>query len=367
MIRVNGIAAHALRVDVPRVGTWHAQVQLDDLVSTLTRVVVVCAEVELRGVVVDDRIDQSLRLLDIVGGSGGWAKVLDPTSYANDAGVSSALVATDAARAANETMGRFAPAAPQLGYAYVRDQRTAWATLMDAAGGVDCYVDYDGTTVCADRGARLRDVNVLGYAPEQQCVVTDDLGVRIGDTLSSDVLPSPLVVQRLVLLAGSESPRCECYCSGSSDIASQLEGIIERVQHRQLTALCEYRVTRQVGDRLDLQPVHRADGLPVLQRVEVWGAVPGVRPSIKPGARALVAFIGGSRARPVVLAFGPAADAQFAPTELTLTGNVRVSGTLTATGEVTANAATPASAVTLSRHKHAVSGQATAPPTVPEV
>lgn len=362
MITINGIAAHDLRVDVPRIGTWHAQVRLDDLASILTRVTIVCAELELRGVVVEDRIDQSERVLDVVGGAGGWSRVVDPTSYANDAGVKASLVAADVARTCGETMGRFSPAVERIGNAYVRDRRSAWATLLDVAGNVDCWVAYDGTTMCAPRVTQVLTVNVLGYAPDQQCVVVDDLTVQIGDTLQSDLLPGPLTVQRLVLVAGSSSPQCECYCSSSTDIASQLEGIIERVQGRQLTVLCEYRVVQQVGDRLHLQPVHRADGLPDLQRVEVWGAVPGVRPSVVPGARALVAFVGGSRARPVVVAFGPAADAQFAPTELTLSGNVRVSGTLTATGEVTAHAGVPA-AVTLSQHVHASSGVTPTPGT----
>lgn len=363
MITINGIPAHDIRVDVPRVGTWHAQVRLDDLTSTLTRLVIECAGLELRGVVAEDRIDHSERVLDVVGGAGGWSRVVEATSYANDAGVSAALVAADVARACGETIGRFAPAVPRLGNAYVRDRRTAWATLLDVAGDVDCYVGYDGATVCAPRAARQLEVNVLAYEPDEQCVVTDDLDVRIGDTLGSDLLPGPLTVQRLVIIAGSESPRCECYCSESTDIASQLEGIIERVQHRQLTVLCEYRVTQQVGDRLNLQPVHREDGLPTLQRVEVWGAVPGARPRVVPGARALVAFIGGSRARPVVLAFGPAADAQFAPTELTLSGNVRVTGTLAADGEVTARAASSTTAVTLGGHKHAAPGGTTDSPT----
>jgi hypothetical protein len=369
MITINGnIVAHELRVDVPRIGTWHAQVQLDDLASMLTTVVIAVADgaLELHGVVVEDRVDHSERMLDVVGGAGGWSRVVDATSYANDAGVKASLVAADVARACGESMGRFEPGVAVLGNAYVRDRRSAWATLLDVAGGVECYVDFDGTTVCAPWGARQLTVNVLGYVPEQQCVIVDDFTVRIGDTLDGDLLPGPLTVQRLVIVAGSESaPQCQCYCSSSTDIASQLEGIIERVQHRVLTTLCEYRVVQQVGDRLNLQPVHRADGLPDLQRVEVWGAVPGVRPSILPGARALVAFIGGSRARPVIVAFGPASDAQFAPTALTLSGNVRVKGTLTATGEVTANVFT--GAVTLSHHVHASSGALPTPaPPVPD-
>lgn len=358
MITINGnIAAHDLRVDVPRVGTWHAQVRLDDLASTLTAVVIAVADgaLELHGVVVEDRVDHSERVLDVVGGAGGWSRVVEATSYANDAGVKASLVAADVARACGETMGRFEPGVAVLGNAYVRDRRSAWATLLDVAGGVECHVDFDGTTVCAPWDARQLTVNVLGYVPDQQCVIVDDLAVRIGDTLGSDLLPEPLTVQRLVIVVGSESsPQCQCYCSASTDIASQLEGIIERVQHRVLTTLCEYRVVQQVGDRLNLQPVHRADGLPDLQRVEVWGAFPGVRPSIVPGTRALVAFVGGSRARPVIVAFGPASDAQFAPTALTLSGDVRVSGTITATGEVTANVLT--GAVTLSGHTHAVVG-----------
>lgn len=367
MITINGnIVAHELRVDVPRIGTWHAEVQIDDLTSMLTSVVIAVADgaLELHGVVVEDRVDHSERVLDVVGGAGGWSRVVDATSYANDAGVKASLVAADAARACGETMGRFEPGVAVLGNAYVRDRRSAWATLLDVAGGVECHVDFDGTTVCAPWDARQLTVNVLGYLPEQQCVIVDDFTVRIGDTLSSDLLPGPLTVQRLVIVVGSESaPQCQCYCSSSTDIASQLEGIIERVQHRALTTLCEYRVVQQVGDRLNLQPVHRSDGLPDLQRVEVWGAVPGVRPSIVPGARALVAFIGGSRARPVIVAFGPASDAQFAPTALTLSGDVRVTGTLTAGREVTANALVSGKAVTLGHHAHASFG---APATTPE-
>lgn len=82
----------------------------------------------------------------------------------------------------------------------------------------------------------------------------------------------------------------------------------------------EYRIVTLEGERLNLQPVRVAAGMPDLRRVRAWPGASGVRATPALGSRVLVTWVDGDPARPVVVAYEDAEGEGFAPDRLDLVG-----------------------------------------------
>jgi hypothetical protein len=60
--------------------------------------------------------------------------------------------------------------------------------------------------------------------------------------------------------------------------------------------------------------------LPDLRAITIWPGTSGTWAKVTPGSEALVMFVSGDRAQPLVMALGPYGQGGFAPAELTLGG-----------------------------------------------
>jgi hypothetical protein len=93
-----------------------------------------------------------------------------------------------------------------------------------------------------------------------------------------------------------------------------VEALDPRRQYRGAT---EYRVVTQEGNRLNLQAVRAASGMPDLARVPVRLA-PGIRAEHTPGSFVLVAFADADPARPFVFAGDAAGAPGWTPATLSI-------------------------------------------------
>ena len=154
------VVTHA-RVMIPSAGTWMAEATLDDdgaglshepFMATLT-----LAGTSYVGTLVRAPSPYlgALRVR-IVGGGGGWRKVVDALAYQSTAGVRLAMVLSDAAREVGERVRIDVDKA--IGDAFVRESCPAARVLHQIAPG-GWYVDRDGTTVIGDR-----DTSAIGTA-----------------------------------------------------------------------------------------------------------------------------------------------------------------------------------------------------------
>jgi hypothetical protein len=82
----------------------------------------------------------------------------------------------------------------------------------------------------------------------------------------------------------------------------------------------EYRVVTLEGERMNLQPVRVALGMPELRRVTVRPGVAGCKAKVPLGSRVLVAFINNDAGRAIVVGFEDAEGAGFTPDRLDLVG-----------------------------------------------
>lgn len=345
---INGLRASSVRIHVPYVGPWFADVTVDGAMGLTGRVTIAYGQLSLVGTIdpARDGSKSDMQITRVVGGGGGWARSLVPKAYANDAGVQALLLAQDAAREAGETLGGFAPVVPVVGVSYVRQSGSAARALEDAIGATPWWVDYAGVTQVGLRAtspATTGTYEALDFHPRDHLVViaADDMTqITIGSVLT-DRLDTPQTVRGLEIRIDDETARMIAWCapSGRDRVAELMRTIARRATDDRLFGKYRYRVVAMSGDRVQLQAVNRALGLPDIQPVSMWPGVAGAHAVLTPGAELFVEFEEGSRAKPVVVGFvgkgGP--------------GHVPVSLAIDATTEI-ALGGTGASFVALASH-----------------
>jgi hypothetical protein len=331
-VTCNGAALERLTIHVPGVGPWFAELSFVDEAPSVRpgAVVLRIGSSEFHGTI-PPALDGSFavrRQSMALAGAGGWGKLLAARGYRNDAGVKASQVARDAAADAGETLGTFAPGSATLGTHYARDAGPAARALEDAAGGVPWFVDYAGVTHVTQRSTSAPasgSYQVLNAWPDRNYVQLglDDLAaVGVGSILS-ERLPEPQQVRSLEFDITPEKLRalCFCYDNGSrSKLADALKAIAQRATDDALFGTYRYRIDAVFADRVDLQIVRKASGLPNLLGVPIWPGVAGVYQRFARGAEVLVQFIDGDRAQPAVVAFAGSTGPGFAPEHTTLGG-----------------------------------------------
>lgn len=327
---LDGHRIESATVCVPGVGPWFADVDLEgapDVSGAVT--------LRLRNLVMSGTIDTryagtfaSERRVRVVGGGGGWGTLLASKHYHNDAQVRARTVAEDAARLAGETLGDiFEPAAERIGVDYVRQAGPASRVLEDVIGGVAWWVDYDGTTNVGTRAAVDTDASlfeVLSFNPRTNVVVIaseDPSAVKIG-TLVSERLDEARTVRELTIALNADSLTIKAWTGGASGARGRLEralrSAVERMTDSKLFGVYKYRVSRMTSDRVELQAVTRAHGLPDMLPVSMWPGVAGAHGDLTPGAHVLVQFIEGDRTQPIVTHFAGKDGVGWTPANLTL-------------------------------------------------
>jgi len=360
-ITINDIAAHAFWIEIPSKGVWIAHCRVADVDTAIKEndaATIKVLDLTLTGTVARSHLDVNERAIDVIAGKAGWRKVVPSKSYASDSGVEAKLIADDLASDANETIADFDVKTSKVGAAYVRIKATAQQSLVEAIGA-DSYwwVDYDGKTHVAQalptQQRTKDDFVIVDYDPTVQRVMLDVeqlTKIKVGDTLQHELLgDDPKTIERMnIRVDGEDSALLECFLSDHNSLMTQLEAAIQRVVDKKALALLEYTITGQSGNRFSLKPTD--PDLPALDKVEIWAGLPGLTQEQLNGMRVLVGFIGGSRARPAVLAFAPPNGPDWEPPKVRLNSKLEVKddskleaklevdGTSTLNDDVTINA-----------------------------
>ena len=328
-ITLGGRPVRNVRLVVPNGGPWHATVDFAEGEDTeLTgRQTLAIGSAVFSGTVDPNHSGTygGLRRARMTGGAGAWSNVIPKERYHNDAGVSAEQVARDAATACGESLGEFTATA-KLAADFARKNEPASRTLDAVAGDVPWRVDAAGTTHVSPWPAftpKPDDYEVLDFNPAEKLitVVADDVRNILPGARLSRGLPTTQAVTALEVQASESSIRGYAWATRAADpVMSALVGIVEHVAARRLWGHYRYRVVRMVGDRVTLQAVRAADGLPDLLAISMRGA-PGVHAELANGSHVLVVFEAGDRAAPAIVAFAAKGDPGFVPTLTTIGGD----------------------------------------------
>lgn len=335
-VTCNGERLSTLSIMVGNVGPWVADLDFIDAPAVTGACEIRVGDtMVLRGAVVAPQAGTHLeqRKCRVVGGAGGWSRVLSKRHYHNDLGVKAQLVADDAAREVGETIGVFEPAATRLGRDFVRAEGIASRTLESVIGGVPWRVGYDGQTHIGVRDSYTLSVDsgydVLNYDPRNRVItfsVDDPAVIGIGATLSGPPLESPQTIREYELHFDGNSTRAIAWVGGNADEPGRLAGLVRAIAERATDGMLfgkyRYRVVAMhaADNRVELQAVRKGAGLPDLRPIAQWPGVPGALPDLAAGAEVLVEFIEGDPTQPIITGYAGKGAPGFVPVGLTLGG-----------------------------------------------
>lgn len=327
--------ARTMRLQVPNIGAWILDAELDDgtALPTATQVDAKLGALTLRGTVLDSFSGSFAlaRRIRMVGGAGGWDREIPAKPYHNDAaiggsvGVRALEVLKDAAREAGETLVG-TPPAERAGPDYVRRAGPACRVFDDVLRTpTPWWVEYDGVTHVGARPAKevVGSYDLLNYDPGDNVAtlaLDDPTVVGIGSVLRGR-LDAPATVRELELVLDSGKLRAYAWCGGAAATEGRLLRAIRAIV-RGLTAryrfhgLYRYRVVNMSVDRVELQAIRKLARLPDILPVTMFPGVSGAWAKLRPGATVLVTFIEGDPTLPIVTHFEPKGGDGFVPLEL---------------------------------------------------
>lgn len=298
-------------ITLPRWGIWTADVcvSTDQKLSGQARISL--HGLDLTGTILDGDTDRNTGWYRIVGGAGGWRKVIGAKAYRNEAGVKLATVLGDAARECGESMGSMPQ--EQLGPAYERHEGEA-VRALDLLRPENWYVDEHGTTQLGHRTAS-------DYPGEYVLTRPKQLGTKLLQVAAEDI--SELLPGATLENIEAATVRHELTPSG---IRSLVWGVIEpwsdralgaflslvraELRHTDYHRILEYKINSTAsGGYVDIVPMRTKMGLPNLSNIPLRPGVPGGGGVPATGSSCLVAFLDGEPTRPVIVAYdGEAAN-----------------------------------------------------------
>lgn len=346
---VAGAVVERARIHVPPAGAWVADLEFLEAPDVAGRVTIQVGSRQLVGTVAPRFGGTHVlqRRVRVVAGGGGWGGVLPARAYHSDGGVAARTVVEDLVRESGEQLDGFAPESARLvGDDFVRPIGPASRALEDAIGAVPWWVDYDGKTQVGMRATSPADATryeVLDFEATTRVaeIAVDELDAVVVGSVLSERLDEPQTVRELELEISAEGLRIRAWCGGAAGSLGRgldaLAAIARAEVERRLFGLWQYRVIQRSGDRLELQAVRAADGLPNVLPISIWPGVAGAFAEIAAGAEVLVQFVGGLRSFPIVTHACPKGAGGFVPFTLKLTADSSI--TVEAASEVVLDAA----------------------------
>lgn len=309
LVTINGHTCSGARVQCADWGCWWFDATLTEPVALSGAASISFAGESLQGTIIAGGAVDGRAAYRVVGGRGGWGKEIGPKSYLDDGGVKASTAIGDAARESGETVD----GAPdtRVGPVFTRATGTASQALNELAPRA-WRVDFDGATRFGKRATTSytgsavltgRDLSRGIYT----FVAEDVAGFLPGVTIEGSA-PSTDVEYELV---GDKPLIVRVWAGG---LASRALNAIERIvlglfPDLRYRGAFEYRVVTQSGERLNLQPVRSATGMPDLQGVAVRPGMAGLKCQALLGSLVVVQFLDADPSRPVVTGF----DAPDAP------------------------------------------------------
>lgn len=328
-LSVAGLPAVRAEIMIPYTGTWVADLDLDVEPQLSGAVEVVLGTLRLNGTVAAASTGgfQLSGKVRVVGGAGGWGKELGGRGYHNDAGVKRSLVATDVATEVGEQLTVDASVDGSDGPDFVRVAGPASRIFRQVFPDATWWVDTAGKSFVGPRPSTeiTAEHEVLDADSRNLTAViaTEHPEAIVPGGIITKRLREPLHIRDVMHVAGASEARSLVWGTkvATTTPGNRIHSAISRIAleafpRAPYAFLYRYRVVQLSGDRLVLQVVKRAPGLPDILPISIWPGAAGVSFDCAAGCTVLVAFIEGDPSLPVVVAFEPEGGPKFKPVNL---------------------------------------------------
>lgn len=319
------------RVNIPAWGIWYADAAVDGAITLSGAAELKIADLTLTGTILnggsDDKTGRSH--FRIVGGKGGWGRELPPKGEANDAGVKVLQAITDAARSVGEPLDTASiSTSERTGPHYVRPEGPA-CRVLQVLKPEGWYVDEAGVTKIGARASSTPSVKKSVTKVDKARGIVELAAESIATLLPGAIVEGVTAVD-VKHEIGDKGLRTTIWGKQGGTTSRRLEafrGILEQLDpNRAFRGVFEYRVVLLAGSRVSLQPVRVSTGMPDLLRVPMRPGVAGMKSTVVPGCRVLVAFVDADPGHPMVIAHEDSEGDGFLPliTEIDAATLVRI-------------------------------------------
>lgn len=366
---LSGNVATTAKLAIPAWGRAWADVELTEPVVLTGLQTLQLAEVTYAMTVASGGVTEAGRArYRLVAGHGGWGKIIKKQGFQNDAGVTAAVLLRDAANACGEQLG--ALPSDRVGAHFARQGNRPASAVLNLVAPRGWYVDSAGITQFGQRaeeayegsGTVVRLDKAIGVVE----LAVDEIanlapGVIVAGNPAAKDIEIEVTPKRITVRA-YWSPKANRRATAIGQI---VEGLFPNMAYR---GMWNYRVVSQSGNRLNLQPVRVATGMPDLEFVPDR-CVAGVRVTHTLGSHVVVGFLDADPSRPAVIGHDEPDSPSWSPEALIIeatdiTANevaIDEQGNLTTpTG---AEVAAQGGLVKLSTHLHPTAMGPSGPPT----
>ncbi len=295
---VNGQGLVGTTITMPRVGAWHAEIELDTETAPTGSVTIASDGIEFNGTVVRSGVFASMSKARVVGGNGGLSKDIGARHYIGGT-VTVGSVVRDLLRDCGETLSLTSdPNTLTHGLAkWERSQGRASHSLVAVldAVGASWRVLRDGTVwigVDTWPAATLKhDVLDEDWAQGLICLASDAPELEPGTTLDGQRIETVIhrIADRVLRTEAST-------VSPSSSLNRFLGGIRRQVDFAKLYP-CKVATQHNDGSLSLVPDDDKMRGYGV-GKVRPRHGLPGFKVVVKPGARVMLGFDAGDPARP---------------------------------------------------------------------
>lgn len=299
-LSVNGVRSKSCRLYTMWRGAWIAELELDpDDTSTLTTTLASSgpASLSIGATTLTGSIDArgtgsflGKGAARVVGGGGGWDQTVPAQDFHADIGVPSTQVYQQTATLVGETVNDLTPAS--LGNDVIRS--TGPASRVFGAG--DWWVGFDGVTnvgarptPTADASLVIVDFDPLEQRVEFSCDVPLVPGTVLSDPRFNGTNPVVRDVEQVFDAHGSTGTAW-CSVNPASRLTSALTNLIIELGTRTYLRARRYRVIQYQGNRLALQAVSSAAGMPDIIPLAQWSGLAGASAKLANGQVVFVGF-----------------------------------------------------------------------------
>lgn len=327
-LTINGLNVVSLTLWHPWQGAWIASVDFDLSAVPVVpsgKVVMTVGDTSTLTGTIDPTRSGSFGVKGgarVIGGGGGWHKILPQRQFHNDGAVLSSTLITTTALEAGESAVVVVPA--PLGADYDRVKGPASNVLA----GLDWYVTPQGITTVGPRArtpAVPGSIDILSWDPELHVAeLSSDELILPGTILADARFGTTMIGDVEQTFSSGGGARAKAWCldpgaiipaTGGSRLAGALRAFVQQAATpAPYLKPYHYRVvTVGIDGRLNLQIVNKTTGAPDSILIDIWYGVPGVAATITPGTEVAVAFLDGNPAKPVVTGFKRATIATPSP------------------------------------------------------
>lgn len=308
MITINGIKVLTAKFHFTWRGVWTATLDIDSPQTVLSgKVSIIVGSRTITGTV-DDKATGTFgnfTRVTVLGGAGGWSKVIAARHLNNSNGLSSATVTQYAASQVGEIVTESSPIT--YGPDYIITNRPASQVFE----GRDYYVDpVTGITIVAGWPAATlpKAAQFQEWDPtHMQAIIASEELIYPGTVLSDPRLNGVDQTIRDVVqtYSGDEGFHATCTCSNStvSRLREALTTLIRELGGTATLKNYRYRYVLGSDNNLALQAI--SPGAPDLRPVPQWSGLSGTNTSYQPGTEIVVGFTADTPPSPFLLAVSP--------------------------------------------------------------